>query len=370
LPLIVLNGWVLILLLDYFQPIVTKFVVAMLLAFILSYPVGLLQKLKIPRGRAVLMVLLMAIALLGTFGLTVGPILIEQVNELVTRLPTWIDSGNQQLRSLQLWATIHRLPIDLDTLITELEARLSSQVQEISGTFINVVLDTIGSVLNILLTLVLTFYLLIHGERLWNGIFQWVPPQVRQMQVRKAFRQNFQNYFRGQATLALLMAMAMVITFVLIQVPFGLLFGLGVGGLAFFPFGAPLGIVIVSVITTLKSIWLGLRVLTFAIIVDQLIENAVAPQLIGGFTGLNPVWILISLLVGAKIGGILGLIIAVPLASSLKSIADRLRSSDEIPATVLAIPETVSSTASVTPTPSAAPKPTESGPDLASFTQT
>lgn len=327
LPLIVLNGWVLLLLLDYFQSIVTKFVVAMLLSFVLSYPVELLQRLKIPRARAVLLVLLVAIAFLVVFGVTVVPVAVEQVNELANRLPTWVDSGSQQLQLFQTWAATHRLPIDVSKLITQLEERLSTQLQAFSGAVLNVLLDAIGSFLNLVLTIVLTFYLLLNGERLWNGIFQWFPPQVG-VKVRRAFRQNFQNYFIGQVTLAVLMGTAMIIAFVVIRVPFGLLFGLGVGLFTLFPFGAPLSIALVGLLTALKSVWLGLRVLAIAATIDQLIENGVAPQLIGGFTGLNPVWILISLLVGAKVGGLLGLIVAVPLASSIKSIADTFRSSE------------------------------------------
>lgn len=329
LPLVVLNGWVLLLLLNYFSSIITKLVTALLLAFVLSYPVGLLQRLKIPRTRAVLLVLLLAIAILAVLGVTVLPTLIGQVNELTNRLPTWIDSGSQQFQSFQAWAETRNLPVNVSNLISQFEARLSTQLQNLSGAVLNVLLDAIGSVLNLVLTLVLTFYLLLHGERLWDGLFQWFPADPG-IQIRRAFRKNFQNYYIGQATLAVLMGTTMTVAFVLIQVPFGLLFGLGVGVMALFPFGAPFGIAIVSLLTALKSIWLGLRVLVIAIVIDQLIENGVAPQLIGGFTGLNPVWILISLLVGAKVGGLLGLVVAVPLASSIKSIADTLRSSSAI----------------------------------------
>ena len=58
-----------------------------------------------------------------------------------------------------------------------------------------------------------------------------------------------------------------------------------------------------------------------AIILEQIIENGIAPRLLGGFTGLNPVWILVSLLIGTKVGGILGLLIAVPIAGFIKSTA-------------------------------------------------
>ncbi|EDX77109.1 hypothetical protein MC7420_246 [Coleofasciculus chthonoplastes PCC 7420] len=61
--------------------------------------------------------------------------------------------------------------------------------------------------------------------------------------------------------------------------------------------------------------------LVVAIIIEQIIENVIAPRLLGGFTGLNPVWLLVSLLIGAKIGGVVGLLIAVPMAGFIKSTA-------------------------------------------------
>ncbi|MBD2543617.1 AI-2E family transporter [Planktothricoides raciborskii] len=323
LPLIILNGWALLLLLNYFQGAIAIFLTAMLLAFVLNYPVRLLQRLKISRNLAVLIVLLVAIALLAIFGVTVVPALISQVNELANRLPTWIDSGSEQLQIFQTWAASHQISIDVSKLITQLEERLSNQLQTLSATVLNFLLDAIGSILNLVLTIVLTFYLLLHGEKLWNGIFQWFPSQIG-AQIRQALRQNFQNYFIGQITLALLMGVSMTTAFVIIQLPFGLLFGLAVGLMALFPFGAAFGITVVSLLTALKSFWLGLKVLVMATIIDQAIENGIAPQLMGGFTGLNPVWILLSLLVGVKVGGLLGLVLAVPLASSLKSIVDML----------------------------------------------
>nr|WP_026073213.1 AI-2E family transporter [Nodosilinea nodulosa] len=75
-----------------------------------------------------------------------------------------------------------------------------------------------------------------------------------------------------------------------------------------------------SSLTALSSIWLSLNVLAIAVVIDQLIENGVAPQLIGSFTGLSPVWILILLLVGAKVAGLLGVVVAVPIAGSTEDI--------------------------------------------------
>jgi predicted PurR-regulated permease PerM len=325
LPLIVLNAWVLLQIFQYFQPLINVFVTAMLLAFVLDYPVQALRHLRVKRTQAIFLVLLLTLTTLIIVGVTLIPALIVQVNELAKEMPNWITSSSQQLQIIQTWAKVRRFPIDLSRLILQLEEQFSSQLQALSGEIFGFLFGAIGRIFELVLTFVLTFYILLHGDRLWAGIFRWFPPHSGK-KIRRALRQNFHNYFAGQATLALLMGSAMTVAFLLIQVPFGLLFGLAIGVMTLIPFGAGFSICIVSLLMTLQSVWLGAKVLVVATVIDQIIESLVAPQLIGGFTGLNPVWILAALLIGAKIGGFLGVLVAVPLASSIKGIAEALRS--------------------------------------------
>ena len=179
--------------------------------------------------------------------------------------------------------------------------------------------SVVGSLLDLLLTIILTFYLLLHGSELWSDLFQIFPDEAGD-KIRASLKETFNNYFVGQLTVASVMGVTITITFFIIQVPFALLFGLVVGIMALFPFGAGLSISLVSFLMALKSIWLGLRVLTIAFIIEQIVESVIAPRLLGEFTGLNPVLVLVSLLIGAQLGGFLGLILAVPAASFIKSL--------------------------------------------------
>jgi predicted PurR-regulated permease PerM len=324
LPILALNGWVALQIFAYFRSQLTIFLTATLLSFVLNYPVQWLSRFRLRRSFAVLLVLLITIAVLGLLGLLLVPPLVAQLNELIGRLPSWLDSGMSQMTALQNWAISLNLPLDLSRLAVQLQARVTSQLQSVSASVLGLLPDAISSVIDLGLTIVLTFYLLIHGERLWDGLFLWLPREWNE-HARPLIKQNFQNYFIGQITVALLMGTAMTIAFVVIRVPFGLLFGIAVGVMAIFPFGPALSITIISFLTALKSIWLGVRVVTVAAVIDQVVENAIAPQLIGGFVGLNPVWILISLLLGTKIAGFLGLIVAVPVASSIKGIFETLK---------------------------------------------
>jgi len=323
-PLFILNVWLLLGVIKYLQPLVSIVIAAILLAFVLEYPIGFFQRRGVKRNLATVGVLLLAVVILVGFGITILPLIVEQVNELINILPAWIDSGVQQLQVLQDWAATQQLPINPSGLLPDLLDKLSNRIQSLSGRIIGLAFDTIGSVLNILLTAVLTLYMILNGDRVWEGILKWLPQHIAK-QVSDSLREDFQNYFIGQATLATILATGLTLAFVGLRVPLNLLFALVIGFFALFPFGTGIGITLVSLLVGLKNFWLGVEVLTVAITIDQFNYNFIAPRILSNFTGLNPVWVVISLLIGAKLLGILGLLIAIPLASFIKSVADNWR---------------------------------------------
>ena len=340
LPLLVLNGWLLLLVFEYFQSLITILATATLLSFILDYPVRFLEERRLPRAIAILVVLLLGVMLLSTIGVTVIPILAEQSNELFERLPSWVASGSEQARVFEIWAEERNFPVSISTLIANSIGRVSYQIQQLSGQILGSLFSVLGSIVDLLLTIVLTFYLLLHGTELWQDLFQIVPQNTR-LRIRESLKRTFNNYFVGQLTVAAVMWVTMTITFFIIKVPFSFLFGLFVGIMALFPFGAGLSISLVSFLMALKSIWLGLRVLAIAFVVEQIIESVVAPRLLGEFTGLNPVLVLVSLLAGAQLGGFLGLILAVPTASFVKVLWEILKPEPEPQTEVKKLPVNV-----------------------------
>ncbi|GAB1543404.1 AI-2E family transporter [Scytonema sp. NUACC21] len=327
-PLAILNGWVLLQVVQYFQPLVSILVAALLLAFVLDYPIRFLQRQGVNRNLAIVSVLLLAVVIVAALAITLVPLILEQLNELVNFLPKWIDSGTLQIQAFQNWvatqAATQEFPVNLSSLVTQLLDRFSNQLQSLTGQILGFAVDTIGSLVNVLLTVVLTIYLILNGEQLWDGIFQWLPPHISS-QVRQLLREDFQNYFIGQATLGALLAFILILVFLALRVPLALLFGIGIGFFSLFPFGTGIGIAIVSLLIGLQNFWLAIEVLTVAVIIDQINTNFVAPRLLGNLTGLNPVWVVISLLVGAKLGGLLGLLVAIPIASFIKDVTDSWR---------------------------------------------
>lgn len=318
LPVIALNAWVILQIFAFFGSLASILLSATLLSFLLDYPVQLLQRLGIRRPVAVFLVLLITISLLVILGATLVPTLIEQMNELVIRLPSWITSGTEQMQHLQDWAEAQRIPLNVSKWADELDGKLASQLQAWSGQTLNFIVDLLGRFADVLLTFVITLYLLLHGRRLWDGLFQWFP-QSEGNRIRQLLNTTFHNYFVGQFTLASIIGIAMILAFTILGVPFGLLFGIGVGAMALFPFGIAFSICVISLLMSFQSIWLGLKIFIVAFAIDVIIENFVAPQLIGGFTGLNPLWIILALLIGVRLGGLLGLVVSVPLTSFIKN---------------------------------------------------
>jgi len=316
-PLVFLNAWLVYKIFEYFHPLVTTLVLGSLFAFILNYPVSILQKRGIKRSYGVTLIFIATSVLIVALTITLVPIILQQFHEMVQILPQWLDSGEQKLNLLNDWVNNHGFKVNISETFGKIADSLPQDLEYFTNKAFHFIIDTIDSVSEALITVVLTFYLLVDGERIWHQLFSKLPKSFSQ-QVQQSLQHNFQNFLIGQIALALLMGVSLTLLFLILRVPFGLVFGLGIGILSLIPFGDVVSLGLVTLIISLQDLWLGIRVLAIAVVIDQLIDQAIAPRLLGSFTGLRPVWVLISLLVGTYVGGLLGLLLAVPLAGFIK----------------------------------------------------
>jgi predicted PurR-regulated permease PerM len=328
-PMLVLNGWAIAAIFDYFHSLIVILVGASVLAFLLNYPVSWMEVHGAKREQVAILVFLLAVSILLALGVTLFPLALTQAQQLVARIPELIDSGRSQLMILNQKAEAFGLPINLDVLLVQINDRVKGQLQSITGKVLSLAVVTVTSLLDFLLTMVLTFYLLQHGSELWESLVGWLPTKFR-TPFSRTVRISFQNFFITQLILSTCMASALISAFLWLKVPFGLLFGLTIGIMALVPFGGTVGIIMTTSVVALQDFGMGARVLLAAVIVQQILENVIAPRILGNFTGLNPVWILISVLTGARVGGLLGVIVAVPFAAIIKTIITTIRPLDMI----------------------------------------
>ncbi|PSN12447.1 AI-2E family transporter, partial [filamentous cyanobacterium CCP5] len=228
-----------------------------------------------------------------------------------------------------------KVPFNLNALIAQASERVQTELQTLVGEALDLTLDlaafTANKVVEVILTLILTFYLLLNGPEVWNSLIYWLPKELQEP-FSKTLRRSFRGYFTGQLIVATTLGTTLVVVYGLLKIPFGLLFGLTIGLFAIVPFASAVGTALVTILAALRDIGLAAQILAITLVVEQLVENGLAPRVLGSVTGLNPFWVLLAVLTGARIGGLLGVVLAVPSAVILKAGIQALRPGTDDPA--------------------------------------
>ncbi|MDJ1172727.1 AI-2E family transporter [Roseofilum capinflatum] len=323
-PLGFLNAWLLSHVINNLQPLVSLFITATLFSFLLNFPIQFLHRRGLKRSWAIAVVFLVAVLFVLFLAGLLIPQILRQLAQLLRSLPDIIESGDRQIEALEQWAIAQNLPFDLSDITLHLARNLSTQLQSIGSQALDLLVGTINNILNGTIILVFTLFLVFGGESFWQGIFSWIPDPWG-TKLQDTSQQVFANYFVSQTILAGILSVAQTIVFVLLQVPYGLLFGVAIGMTTLVPYASALTVILASLIVGLQDFGLGLQVLAAALIVGQINDNIVAPRLLGDMIGLNPLWLMISLIIGGKFAGLLGLLLAVPVASVIKTMVDFAR---------------------------------------------
>jgi predicted PurR-regulated permease PerM len=324
--ILAVNIWLLSQAFRYFEHLITVVSISAIVAFLLNYPVRALDRTGISRGQAVGVVLIATLAIVIILGVTVVPSVIQQIAGLSEQVPKWVQSSTENFNSLELFARSKGLNLDFNLIRSQINSNLQKQLEGFTLQAVAVALGTASSLIDSLLILVLSIYILIDGDKLWHGLIGLLPARWGR-QMADALRMNFQRFFISQFLLGAFMAVTLTIIFeFLIKVPFGLSFALLIGFSQLIPFvGATLGIGLVTLLVLLKSFGLALWVFVASFTLQQIKDNFLAPKLMGDFIGIDPVMILLAVLIGLQIAGFLGVLVAVPIAGTIKSTIDLFR---------------------------------------------
>jgi predicted PurR-regulated permease PerM len=327
LPLLVLNFWVLRQLLMPLAPFPALFLAAALIAFLLDLPSRWLTGRGLPRPLALLVVVGLTVGLGVLAALWLVPRLVEQLGELLTALPGWLAQSQLLLEDLQARSATWGLPADFSDLSNQLLTRSTQLATRFSQQLLTVLGATLNLTINTLIVVVLAVFLLLGGESISRGLARWLPERWRDL-VLSTVNRTFRGYFAGQVVLALILSGAQIVVFTLLGIPYGVLFAVAIGFTTLVPYASALTITLVSGLLALEDPRTGLEVLVAAISVGQVVDQVIQPRLMGQIVGLQPAWLLVSLPIGARVGSLLGLgdllglLLAVPVASCLKTFLD------------------------------------------------
>ena len=320
-------------LLAFFSSVLWPLAVAGVLALILRPPVaGLARRLKLRRFTAVVLLYIVVVLLTAGALLLVLPPVISQLIDFISYLPTlWENAWNYVQAHYPEWIALVQKQLAnpsvrniADSIATESKALFAHAIPSLRAAF-GGVLDVFAFLTHMaIIPVYLFFFLLMRGEPT-SKLGQHLPflrPNVRNDVVFLAseFVSIIEAFFRGQIVIGLCMGVLFAIGFSIIGLKFGLFLGLALGALNIIPYlGTIIGLAIALPLAFFQpgGGWqlVGLVLLVKGIV--QIVESWVlTPKIMGHHTGLHPVAIIVAIFFwGTAFGGVLGLLLAVPLTA-------------------------------------------------------
>jgi predicted PurR-regulated permease PerM len=296
-------GWVTVILINYFYGTIGLFTAAGIFAALLNYPVVWLSR-YIPRGLAIAITYLGALVLLFTIVASVGLEALNQGQGLITHLK---DELKQQ-DFLPFQDLMNQF--DINKVIEPLQNGLISGLGIVKGIFSSVFTGIFGAVISL--------YMLIDGDKLWQSFLKLLPANSRD-RFAQAFRQSFLGFIRGQMLLMLFISVTTSIAFTFLGVKYSLILAIILGLIDAIPgIGATLGTLLVTLLVfTSQGGDPAIKVFIVCIVLQQIQDNFVHPKVMGNALELNPVILFLSLFIGERVAGLLGVFLSIPIAGMI-----------------------------------------------------
>ncbi len=274
---------------------------------------------KMPRSVAASLSLLLLSGAIVAFALIFVPLLLKQVGQLAAMLPDILSQLRIKLESVQAFLARQGLPMDGS------QKMMLDKIQEMAGTALPTLMSKVGSwagsLSKLFLAPVFAFYFLKDREDLGQRLSLWIPLKYRRkaVAVTREMRREISGFWRGQLMISGAVGGLTALGLLIVGVPAWLILGLIMGVLEMIPYIGPfLGAIPVF----LFSLPLGWGRVAWAIavviLVQQLEGGMISPYLMSGATRLHPVTVLLAISAGGLVGGVAGMLLAVPVVVSLR----------------------------------------------------
>lgn len=323
--------------------ILAPFAVGLIFALLLDPLADKLTKRGLGRTPAVGLVFAAFLLVFVGIGWLTIPALIAQATDLSQNGPTYI-TGLQE-RAQHFLDTHHKigpvkLPKTMDQLTQQFSGRASAFLSQAGGHVVAVLVGSATFVIQTVLTLIITFFLLLDLGRLRARLFYLAPERSRPMMrdMGRDIMGVFSDYLRGLTIVCALYGVTTVGLLYALSIlhhplaHYALLVGVAAGILYAIPY---LGSTATALVTFLVAFaaatadhasgpaFGGIAVVA-TLILNQVFDGVVTPRVVGGGVGLNPIMAIFALVIGGELFGVWGMLFSVPLAGSIQAILFRL----------------------------------------------
>jgi predicted PurR-regulated permease PerM len=334
--------------LDLLSPVLWPLAIAAVVACLLSPVVDLFERQKLPRAKAILLVFVFAFAVVLGVLANVIPLVVKEAEQLAAKVPEYSDRLQSRVQQFLarppdfLRRFLPPPPADAGAPGSPPNPALAAATDWLTGSLpemgtwllkrIAKVASGFGLLAGLALIPVYAFYFLLEQrgiERRWREYLPLRDSSAKEelVFVLEAISQYLVAFFRGQLLVALCDSMLYTTGFLIVGLPYAFLLGFVAVLLTMIPF---LGAIVICVTAlTLALVQFGdwqhpLMVLGVFAVVQSLDSLVISPKIMGNRVGLHPLVIIIAVMTGTTLlGGLLGGILAIPLAAALRVILFR-----------------------------------------------
>ena len=281
---------------------------------------------RIPRWLAILAIYIVIVGVIVLIGLLIIPPLVAQAASLWAGLPA-------QFNAFQTFLIKHRLMVHRVTLEEAVQSAPSGTGGNAVGSVLVAISSLIGGVFGLITILILSFYLLIEAQPMFDSLMQFVPAG-RRADVATAARQaviKVSAWLRAQFVLAGVMGVFVAIGLYLLDVPYFYVIALVAAIGETIPIVGPIigGIAAVGVAITVSP-QLALMVGVYFLVLHQLEANVLVPKIMERQVGVSPVVVMVALLIGGSLWGLVGAILAIPTAAIISVIVSEFATDQDV----------------------------------------
>lgn len=290
-------------------------VVSLFLAALIIPAARCLAKYKIPKGATVIAIYLL---LFGCATLIIGlllPPLIEQASQLVGVLGKSWNAISGSVHALQEFSARYGLTDNLQAGVQTLEGQIGRAV----GGVFSTLTDIFGGIVGLIVVLVLTFYVVVEEEEARHALRNFLPEEYHELTstIIERVEEKIGRWLLAQLFLMLMIGVTYSIGLSLIGLNAVLVLSVFGGFTEFIPYLGPvLGAIPILFIAVADSPLKAALALVVVILIQQLESHVIVPQVMRRAVGLNPIICITALLVGAKLFGLFGVFLAIPVATA------------------------------------------------------
>ncbi len=294
---------------------------------VLSGQEGRRAFLLMPRAVAVLLIYVTIVLGLALIFVGIVPPLVSQTEAFLQHMPAYLDAARQELRALgDSYEFLQGLDVRAAQVLQDSLGGLGGALSQ-APQVISVAVGLFSGAFSVLIVFVLTLYLIVDSGGMRRSLMGLVPPENRPLAevTIDRIRRRIGNWLLGQILLSAIIGVAAFVGFLVIGLPYALLLAVITAVGELIPLVGPVLSAVPAVLVALTVSPLhALVTLILFIVIQQLENHLIVPQVMRRAIDLPPAVVIVALLMGAELQGLIGAVLALPVAAALSVIIQEL----------------------------------------------